>query len=97
MNQAKQLSRSALWLITGLNAIGVLSILSCNVVRLGCEMLYAWYYATLYVSIPALVLAFFAAPAGTFQAKTLARRLLWGNVFFWALLLALAVQGTFFR
>ena len=92
-----RVSRSAVRFTTGLNVVGGLAIFCCNVLRQGCELLYAWCYGTLFLGIPLLLLTLLLAPAGTFRAKTLARRLVWGNLAFWALLLGLAAKGVFFR
>jgi hypothetical protein len=64
-----QLSWSALYGNLGLNVAGMLVIFSCNVLGQGCEGLYLYFWAALFLGVPLFVVTLVAAPAGAFRAQ----------------------------
>ena len=85
MATLESLARKALYLNLGLNLLGLLTIVVCNVGRMSCFALAYYLYGALFLGPPLFVLTIWGAPPGTFRRPRLPqarryRRLFWLNL-----------------
>ncbi len=92
MSQANKISWVALCLNTGLNVLGLIAILICNIWRQGCDFLILYLYGILFLGPPLFLAALLMAPAGTYRVNAAPRWLLLFNLGIGALLLLICLR-----
>ncbi|MGI4737447.1 MAG: hypothetical protein ACRYG7_19960 [Janthinobacterium lividum] len=100
--KSTQLSWGALYSNIGLNGAGILTIFNCNVLHQGCEGLYLYFWAALFLGVPLFLITLFVAPTGAFRVQGPAsskryRRLFLLNLGLVALIFIPASIATFLR